>query len=296
MRRIFKRQAIWFVCLFALYALSSRSADAQPRRFRPQPQYLQIGTPDQDKGRKILESFRSRGVYAGDNYFEFELRILPRRGAEKSIQGKLWTGDNPQGPVSRIILSPGVAGAEERLLVQSGPSSAVWKWKPGMDTATPLNLAGLFEKLGESDVTPFDLQMPYLYWTEFAYEGVSRLRGRPADTFLMYPPKNVAELRPDLTGIRLYLDSQYNAPVQAEYLGADGKPAKTVSVVDLKHLGDQWVVKSIDFRDEATRNKTRFALTGATVGLEFAYSLFEPGMLKELIQSPAEDRIQRVAP
>jgi hypothetical protein len=145
-------------------------------------------------------------------------------------------------------------------------------------------------------VAPFDLQMSYLYWPEFVYEGVSKVRGRPADTFLLYPPEDARGAAGEFTAVRVYLDAQYEAPVQAEYLGADARPLKRVSVIDLKRLGEQWVVKSIDFRDEKSRDKTRFSLTAAAVGLDFSKALFTPGMLAQSIQPPPADQVQQVIP
>ncbi len=290
------RQALLVACLFSVCAPFAGDLRAQSHRKRPLPEYVQIGQPDQAKGRRILEEFRRRGLYAGDNYFEFELRVMPRRGAERTVPGRMWTGDSPEGPVSRFVLQPGLAGSERRLLLRSAPGAPVWSWAGQSGGPGELPAAERFSGLAGTDVAAFDLQLGYLYWTEFVYEGVSKVRGRPADTFLMYPPEAVSTAWPRLTGVRVHLDSQYGAPVQAEYIGEEGKPFKSVSVIDLKRVDEQWVVKSIDFRDETTRNKTRFSLTGAAVGLDTAPAVFEPGMLGELIRPPAQDRIQRVAP
>ena len=48
---------------------------------------------------------------------------------------------------------------------------------------------------------------------------------------------------------------------------------KTLSILDLKKIGDQWIVKSVDFRDETTRNKTRFAVTAAALNQNFPSAL-----------------------
>jgi hypothetical protein len=292
----FLRQTTSVVCLFLLAGGGIAPVHAQSRQPRPAPQYLQLGKPDQEKGRAVLEQFRRNGVYAGDNYFEFELRVMPRRGKEKTVPGRLWTGDAETGPVSRYVLFPGVADQEQRVLVQNGPSGGVWIWRAGSAAGAAEGKPSLFESLAGTDVTPFDLQMAFLYWPEFVYEGVTKLRGRPADTFLLYPPSEISAQAPTLAGVRVYLDAQYGAPVQAEYIGAGGKPMKTVSVIDLKKVGEQWVVKSIDFRDDVTRNKTRFSLLAAAVGLDHGAALFAPDMLKESIRPPPQDRIQVVAP
>lgn len=293
--RIF-RQMTSVICLFCVWPMLTQ-AQGPSRRYRPPPEYVQIGQPDQAQGKAVLEAFRKNGLYAGECYLEFELRVMPRRGEERTVPGRVWSSHNRRGPISRIVIAPGLVGQERRLLVQIGPENAAWGWRSG-EGAEPAAIptGALFDRLADTDVTVFDLQMPFLYWDDFVFEGVSKVRGRPAHTFLMYPPPEVVAQQPDLTGIRVYLDTQYHQPVQAEHLGAEGKLLKSVSVVDLKKVDDQWIVKSIDFRDEATRNKSRFSVTAAAVGLDFSPGLFEPGMLKELIHPPPTDRIQKIAP
>lgn len=290
------RQMTLVICLFCFFTSLTR-AQGPSRRYRPAPDYVQLGRPDQEQGKSILQEFRKNGLYAGECYLEFELRVMPRRGEERLVPGRIWSSHNSQGPITRIAILPGVVGQERRLLVQIGPESLAWGWRPG-DPGEParLSTSALFERLADTDVTVFDLQMPFLYWNDFVFEGVSKVRGRPAHTFLLYPPPEVVVEQPNLTGIRVYLDTQYHQPVQAEQIGPEGKLLKSVSVVDLKKIDDQWIVKSIDFRDEATRNKSRFSVIGAATGLDFSAGLFEPGMLKELIHPPPTERIQKIAP
>lgn len=288
------RQMTPVICLFCVMTHVAQ-AQGPSRRNRPAPQYVQIGTPDQEEGRKILQEFRKNGLYAGECYLNFELRLMPRRGNERTVPGRIWSSHNEQGPVSRIVIAPGVVAQERRLLVQVGPENTAWGWGFS-DQTEPIKLstAALFERLADTDVTVFDLQMPFLYWDDFVFEGVSKVRGRPAHTFLLYPPPEVVAEQSDLSGVRVYLDTQYRQPVQTEHLGPDGKLLKSVTVVDLKKIDEQWIVKSIDFRDEATRNKSRFSVTGAAVGLDFTPGLFDPIALKELIRPPPVERIQQI--
>lgn len=289
------RQTTLVACLFCTL-LGAGVAHAQPKRFRPQPQYVQIGQPDQAEGGRILRDFQAHGLYSGQNYIEFEFTIMPRRGEETVVPGRLWSSRNRQGPVSRLAIFPGQPARELRLLVQGGVSPAAWEWKPGAPTPQKLDTAAFFEPLAGSDVTIFDLQLSFLYWNDFVFEGVSKVRGRPAHVFLLYPPSEVAAARPGLSAVRLYLDTQYSAPVQFEELGAEAKVLRTISVVDLKKIDDQWLVKSIDFRDEATRGKSRFALTGAVVDADFAEILFDPAQLAEAIRPPPADQIRGIGP
>jgi hypothetical protein len=271
------------------------SLAAQDKQYRPPPRYVQFGEPDQAEGRRILEDFRQRGI-PGDYYLQFNLRVMPRRGAERTISGELWGSRNERGPISRVALARG-SDDERRLLVQNGPQNAVWSWRGGEDAAVAaLDPRALFDPLGDSDVTAFDMQMPFLYWTDFVFEGVARVRGRPAHVFLMYPSDAIAAQKPALVGVRVFLDTQFNALVQAEQIGPGDRAVKSITVLDLKKIDEQWIVKSIDIRDEETRNKTRFQVTGAALGLDLAPALFEPAMLQKDVPPPVTGRIRKVAP
>lgn len=276
--------------LLLALVLFSAGRLAAARQYHPPADYVQLGKPDQAEGAKILAQFHQFGI-VGDYYLGFELRVLPRRGAERVERGQLWGSRNSRGPISRVSLfMPAANGvpAEQRLLVQNGPQPAVWSWRsaePGR--VDMLGADALFAPLAQTDLTAFDLQMPFLYWTDFTYEGVVRLRDRPAHAFLMRPPAAISAADPALTGVRIWLDTQFNALVQAEYLGADGKPLKSITVLDLKKIGDQWIVKSIDVRNDATRNKTRFVVTAAALNLNFLDGLFDPAGLTASIQPPA---------
>ncbi len=292
-RFIFSRQTAPFVCLlFVLGSLIGASPlAAQSRLHRPPPRYLQLSPPDQEQGAEILRSMRAAGPDGG-YYLEFELRVLPRRGEEWRVPGRLWGARNREGPVTRMALGAreGAVGgpAEKRVLVQGGPRPAAWQW-PAPDGAAVIAVdeAALFNPLAGTDLSAFDLQMPFLYWPDFVYEGRTRLNDRPAETFLLYPPAAVAERRPDLAAMRVYLDIQYHALLRAEQLGENERVLKSMRVVELKKIDEHWIVRSVELRDEATRNRTRFVVTAAALNREFSGTLFEPGMLTSPVAAPA---------
>jgi hypothetical protein len=204
----------------------------------------------------------------------------------------MWGSRNDQGAVSRVVLKD-ETGGERRLLVQNGPQPAIWSWQTGAAAAQRLGLAEQFLPLAETDLTPFDLQMPFLFWSDFTFEGMARLRGRPAHRFLFLPPPDVAAAHPALTGVRVSLDTQFHALVDTELIGEGGRVLKTVSLLEVKKVQEQWMVKTIDLRDETTRNKTRFSVTGAALGLEFTPALFDPAALADDVQPPAAGQIVR---
>ncbi len=292
----FFRRAFFIVGCFG----SSIAASAAPKG-QPPPPLTQLGGTNPADGRAALEQVRRQGV--AENYFlEFQLRVMPRRGEERLISGRLWGGRNETGAVTRVTLFlPSGSGApsERRLLIQNGRTSAVWRWDTGggvqmLGTASPFDPI-----IPNIEITAFDLQMlqmPFIYWDNFTYEGLTRFRGRPAHVLVMRPPSDFAVKYPTLTGVRVYLDTQFNALVQTELLGANNTVLKTLSLVDLKKIGEQWIPKTFDVRDETSRNKTRFDVVAAGLDLDFSRTLFEPAQLSEDIHAPAESRLARLAP
>jgi hypothetical protein len=297
MRTTLARQAgRWLACLVLFLALSPPDSQGQSRRYRPPARYIQIGQPDQAEGRRILEGFRQSGL-SGDYYLEFDLRVLPRRGETRVVSGgRLWGGRNESGPISRVELPAfeGVAG--RRLLVQNGPRGSVWVAAETTQTAMPgaLDPAALFAPLAGTDINSFDLQMPFLFWSDFVFEGIAPVRGRPAHVFLFYPPDDIVARKPELAGVRVFLDTQFGALVQAQQLGAEERVLKSMTVLDLKKVDEQWMVKTIDFRDETTRGKTQFVVTSAALGLDFSAVVFTPDALAAPVSPPPIARLSKL--
>jgi hypothetical protein len=276
---------IFFLLLFGV----ALAAHAQPR-FLPQPEYGQFGAPDQAEGRRVLEDFRAKGI-ASDYFLEFELHVLPRRGDERVLTGQLWGTRNDQGPLSRVaIITDAAKKSGLHLLVQNGAAPAVWSCD-GSDAVKTLDVAALFAPVAGTNLTAFDLQMPFLYWPDFDYQGLKRLRGRPTHQFLLHPPKDFTEKYPALKGVRVFLDTQFTALVQVELVGNDGQTLKTISLLELKRIGEQWIPKTFDVRDEATRDKTRFLVKGAALGLTLPPEMFAPAQLAGTVNPPDATKI-----
>ncbi len=290
-RRLPRAAAGWVLGAGMVLAWSGAvsPAQAQSRRVRPPPDYVQLSPPDQAEGRAILESFR-RSDLGGDCHLEFQLRVLPRRGEERLVAGRLWQQVARDGVARRVELQAGATPDSPvalRLLLRGGEPGGIWRWRADSAGAVErLGGASMFEGLSGTDVTPFDLQMPFLEWREFAYEGLKKVRGRPTHAFLLYPPDGVAGVRPELVAVRVFIDAQFQALVQVEHLGESARVLRSVHVNDLKRLGERWIVKSLDVRDDAARNKTRITFVGAALDTEFAEALFTPAELGAAIVPP----------
>ena len=257
------------------------------------PELAQVGLPDAAEIARILVQFRQTGI-AGDYFLEFELRTLPRRGEEKTFPGKMWGSRNVEGTITRVVLAEGT-DREQRLLVQNGGAAAVWRLEG--EQPVSLDAAALFQPVVPGvNLTAFDLQMPFLYWPGVTLEKITRMRGRPAHVFVFRPPAAFAAKNPRVGAVRAYLDTQYNAPTQIETIDPDGRVAKTLSLLDLKKVGEQWIPKSFEVRDEVTRDKTRLTVSAAALNLALPSGLFTPAGLMDEVRPPAAERIVTLAP
>ena len=274
-------------CLFCGLGMGGFSVGwAQHKSNRLEPRFVSSRVPDEAEGRTILQQFRSLGI-SGDYFLEFELRVLPRRGASWVVPGAMWGTRTAAGPLTRVELAAD-DDPVERYLIQNGDAGFAWRYRSGQEAAVrELAASQLMDSMAQTGISVFELQMPFIYWRDYVFEGTTRLRGRTVHAFLMYPPEEFAATNPGIGGVRLHLDPQYHALVQAVILDQNEIPLRKFTVLDLKKLGDQWIVKSIDVREEATRDKVRFQVTGAALRQDFARGLFEPESLTTDIAEPA---------
>ncbi len=270
--------------MFALVFGVLPVAWAQGSRFRPAPKYVAGGKADQAEGKRLLGEFRQAGI-AGTYWLSFELRVMPRKGDERTLEGELFGTHGSQGPLTRLTLGG------ERWLIQSGPAPGAWTAPNGI-AVRPATTAETLQPVAGTDLTLFDLQMPFLHWNDFVYEGLAKVRGRPAHQFVLYPPADFTAAQPALSGVRVYLDTQFQALVQAEQLDAKGQPAKSVTLIDLKKVGEQWLIKSVDLRNHATRDKTRLTFQAAALDLTLPAETFTPAGLAQPAPEVPKEKLQ----
>ena len=258
-----------------------------------QGELAQIGKPNAAEAARLVEQFRTSGI-PGDYYLEFELRALPRRGEGKTFKGRWWGSRNDLGAVTRIEVLDD-AGVAHRFLLQNGERPGVWRLKQGRPAE--VGIAELMAPLVPGvEISAFDLQMPYLYWPSPSVEKITRVLGRPSNAFVFPAPVAFKEQYPDISAARAYLDTQFNVPMQSEIIGRNGKVTKTWAVLSLKTVDKQTVPKSVDYRNEVSRDKTRLVITGVALKLQFPASIFQPAGLAQPLASPAADRVVRTDP
>lgn len=280
---------------FALVALLVTACGGVHASDRPAPKYLSH-SPDQAEGARLLATFRQVGIRGG-YWLGFELRVMPRRGPERDLSGHMFGLQGRDGPLTRLTTTDPALPLGERSVVhllQAGSPPAAWRRPATSDKPpAPLSAAELLTPIHGTDLTPFDLLMPFLHWNDFIYEGVANVRGRPAHACLLYPPSAPGPGDPTPAAVRVFLDTQFQALTQAEWLQPDGTVLKSFTVLDLKKTGDQWIVRSIDLRNHDTRVKTRLTIKAAALDLQLPVSLFTPaGLARDEPPVPAA-QVQR---
>ncbi|AWT59688.1 MAG: hypothetical protein DF168_00882 [Candidatus Moanabacter tarae] len=230
-----------------------------------------------------LEEFRYQGI--SEKYsLSFLLLNIPNEGEETYHRGQIWGNSKNDGTRTVIRLEP-VAGngeAEIRLFLENGIDPVAWRIRKGTKTLRMIKGASLFFPLFPGLVlTPFELQMPFLFWEDYIYEGVSKLKGRRAFMFLMIPPLAIRKANPDMEAVRVSIDTKFKVLIKAQILGPRRQTLKSFKIVSLKKIQNQVIIKRIDFLDEISRNKTRFIVTGADLSLVIDDVFFRPDTLLE---------------
>jgi len=70
--------------------------------------------------------------------------------------------------------------------------------------------------------------------------------------------------------------------------------SKTLSLLELRKVGDRWIPRDVDVRNEATRDKTRLSLTAVAVGAAPAPSAFDPDQLGSPVAPPPSGKVLRI--
>lgn len=267
------------VCGFAVAGLFCACSSAHAQRAGGERSSRFMDRIDAAEGAQRLEAFRQQRL-DGDFSFEFQLEYKPRRARTVRYSGQMWGSWNDSGPVTRFrVLAPeGGDGSEGmvELIIQNGAQPQAWIRRSEEAPFRLIEGEALFEPiLPDLLYSPFDLQMPFVYWDEFTYEGPSLVGAtRVAQQFLMQPPAGSASEQRGIAGVRIGLDDTYNALWRIEVLDTSSEVASRFAVESFQKVQDQYIVKCITLTDYPTKDRTTFDVTAAALGLVLDARLF----------------------
>ena len=287
---------LWLLALGAFFVLSSHG---QRRLSKDSPLDTLGKNPSQETGWEVLKTFRSMS-WDGGYRWRIQLKIMPRREKTRTLNGLMYGDRSENGPVSRIDLIERPADVNAngdmipskalRMLFQSGKGSfAIRKRSEEVGPPEVVDSGQMMESIAGSEYTLFDLMAPYAFWPSFKYEGRTTFRGSPTHLFWMNPPENDSLLKEHVSGVRLYINDQFNVLVQTEVFDSAGKKAKTLSIVGIEKVDGQIIFKEMDVRNDKTRDKTRLKIVDAEMGLSLPSKLFEPQSLMDDLQRSVID-------
>ncbi|MFP6855094.1 MAG: outer membrane lipoprotein-sorting protein [Opitutales bacterium] len=206
--------------------------------------------------------------------FQILMQKFPRRGEVITRRGILYGLWSDQG-VRRLEFPAEDGNGTTAILLRSGASMEGWRLNPGDKEPRPLKKEDFFAPLARGiDYSPFDAVTPFVHWEKIVYFGSGRVIGRPAHLFTCFPPQEIRESQPDVGFVRVAVDSAYNALLRVEVFGKRGVAERKYSVVGFKKVRDVWIVKTIDFIDLRSRDKTRLRIQAAAVDQLFGPEIF----------------------
>ncbi len=220
----------------------------------------------QESAERWLEFTSSK--LATDFCMDFTIRHIPRRGAETLYKGTIW-GTEING-VSTMRLRLSKDGNEEfgdYILKSSKNFDSITKFENG--EAIKLDYSAYHKPLLDGLIyTPFDLLMQYRYWKNVEYKGADRI-GQAVHYFDISAPKEFAEKFPQINVVRIALSREFNHPVQTEFFDSQKNLVKTSTLSSVKKVGDFWIARQIDLRNDITRDKDRLTFIAARLATKF---------------------------
>jgi hypothetical protein len=265
MRRILALVSLTVLCAFS-FAYSQAKG-------RPSPQFARPDQIDPAEGTKILEAFRSARTN-GDYAFAFELVNKPFGGSSQTFSGVMlgtWTEDGRALTRTDVTISE---GRTLHLVYKGGPDGCVLKSENDGNADAIVGKDRFKPIIDGVTFTTFELQTPFVYWTDYVYEGTRKLMGRPAHYFILYPPEGFEN--DSIAAVRVAIDADFMALLFAEELDKGGKSLKSFRINDFAKVDGQWILREMDLVDSKTKDRTRFKVINARVGSQLPPEVFKP--------------------
>lgn len=140
-------------------------------------------------------------------------------------------------------------------------------------TPAVLPIETMFQPLNPHNAySLYDLSLLFLHWPCAYYEGSSRILGRKAHTYILYPPSTISSY----TGpIRVYLDAHFFALLKAECLDPTGQVClRSLQVLSFQKLANgSYCFKALELRDCTTQTKTRCTIQAYSSAMPDASTL-----------------------
>lgn len=93
----------------------------------------------------------------------------------------------------------------------------------------------------------FDLELPFLNWKNFRYEGIGTLSGRQVQRFTLLPPEEFSG-KSEIASVAVAIDASFGYPIGWTAYNASGKIIREFRVRSFKQNSKgEWFVKRVQF-------------------------------------------------
>ncbi len=236
---------------------------------------------------KVLADFRNHRA-PGVSRLRFVITHAERRSDDDTrYSGELISARDAAGMVTRVDLNREGAPAAQRrsYLIRGGAAPEVWTLgadgKPvraDADTLKPLHPGLVF--------TPYDLQLPFVHWSDAAYVETRRFRATPTDYFRMKPDAGFRAAHPGVASVTLGFTRAYSALVRAETIDTDGRTLRDLRAESFGKIRGQWIIREMQLRDGRTRATDTLTVREAALNRALPPEVLTPAGLAAAV--PAE--------
>jgi hypothetical protein len=145
-------------------------------------------------------------------------------------------------------------GAEQLVINFSTNAPPRYAYSPA--SGQPRNLTGAEADipLGGSDFWLSDLGFEFYHWPEQNRLKGEMRRGRPCFVLECANPHPATN---SYGRVKVWIEKESGAPLQAETYGADGRPLKDFELGSVKKVGDRYELKDMEIINEKTDSRTR---------------------------------------
>lgn len=192
------------------------------------------------------------------------LTIRQRRGltlSESPYTLLLDWGANPPN-AECLLYDAGETQVVERAVLTrpagSAPTIRLYKG-PKME---PLPTPAFTDPVRTTDMTWLDLTLDFLWWRQVKFDEPARGKsrnGRDSFILLAMPPHEL----PGCRAMRIWIDRQIGCVLQAEQLGPDGKPVRTMWVQRVKKMDERWMIRDMEIETLGSGHRTRLYVESA---------------------------------
>lgn len=246
----------WVRFLFVLLAIccSWDILDAQLKG-RPTPARQTPDAISESDGEILMQRFQQNQNIGGFG-FRFHLEERPYRNPSFSVTGRFFGYWLDGKRWTRIELDESAHSGLTSYLFDGSSDPKIWKWIDGGFYLLPIENIN-DPLLPGFSITLFEILMPYLHWENPAYQGPTRIMGRPVHRFVFENP-NIS-IGPE--HVELAIDESYAVMLQLRSYRSGGSELRRWQAAQFKRMGEDWTIGRIDVSDPQTRGRSRLTFT-----------------------------------